>query len=256
MYKEEVTAKFPLRMFQMWYPVNEEVKPLRAIHYVLGAQKWLSPNTSLDVEAYYKHMSNVLELKEIKEDGEDIFNVGSGYALGLELLLKRSNSWISYAYAVTRRTIADVSFYPIHDCRHRFNIAWNFALKHSWDFGIRWIYASGLPYTGVVGRYSVASTVISLIDPFAPPELKTGLSAHWGNIYGWRCGVRYPPYHRMDIILSKQFTIRNKDACFYLQVLNVYYNKNVLVYDYQFEGEKHATHMLPILPSVGIRVEL
>jgi len=254
-YKEEVTAKFPLRMFQMWYPVNEEVKPLRSIHYVLGAQKWLSPNTSLDVEGYYKHINNVLELKEVRENGEDIFNVGRGYALGLELLLKRSNSWISYAYAVTRRTIAGVSFYPIHDCRHKFNIAWNFALRRSWDFGIRWIYASGLPYTGVVGMYTHLGLRLDFTPPshYPFPDFKYSTE----EIYGWRCGLRYPPYHRMDVIFSRKFKLRKYDSFIFgrLQILNVYNRKNALEYQYQSSGKKKATGMLPILPSIGIRIE-
>lgn len=243
-----------VRAFRFWYLSNEEVRPMQAIHYVIGTEKWLSNNVSLNVEIYYKDMKNLLELDFMKMEGIDTlfgerFDIGAGYTFGVDVLLKKKDGWISYTYGITKRNIGG-TFYPLQDCRHNFNITWNFDVK-TWNLGMRWVYRSGLPYTDQVGVYQC-------IDVLPEPWKEHPYLNGEGRIYA-KYGLRTPPYHRLDIILTKGFELFKKfDSSFFFQILNVYNRKNVLYYEETgYKDEEGRTEIkpvgiLPIFPSIGI----
>jgi hypothetical protein len=253
--RDEMMMKFPVFMFQQWLPANERFKPVSAVHYTVGAEKWVSADVNLSVEGYFKSMSNLLETNspfswlEGNNPGIDslIFNVGTGWASGVELLLKRKDSWIGYSFAVTKRTFDSVSFYPIFDARHNFNIAWAIPLGRTWNLSLQWIYRTGFPYTGPIGRYQYVTT-----GPDGEREYQ------WILINGRRGEFRYPAYHHLDIGIDKQFKLFGLKFTGYFQVVNVYARKNVLWYDYDFSTEppqRKPQNILPgiPIPSFGIR---
>lgn len=252
--RNEIMMKLPVFMFEQWLPANENFKPASAIHYTVGAEKWLASDVNLSLEGYYKTMDNLLEINmpfawlggENSKNDSLVFNIGTGWASGVEVLLKRKDSWIGYSFAVTKRTFDSVSFYPIFDSRHNFNIAWTLPLGRTWNLSLQWIYRSGFPYTGPIGRYQYVE-----IDP------NGGENYYWVLIYGRRGGFRYPAYHRLDVGIEKAFKLFGVRFTGYLQVVNLYARKNVLWFDYDFDTEppkRKPFSMLPIpIPSFGIR---
>jgi len=260
--EEMKTGGYPPRMFQSWYPADKDIKPVGAIHYVLGATKWLSSDISLDIEGYYKDVRNIVELKSIDSivPGKPEFRTGTGNVLGLELLLKRKTSWISYTYSIAKKNIGGVSLYAFHDCRHKFNIAWKFTFRKNWNGGIRWTYRSGIPYSynGVVGAYQYMWTAGRYDGAF------TGTP--WDPVPIWRTvngsgTFRGPPYHRLDIIINNRFKMFKRiDTSLFIQVLNLYNHRNTAEYEYWTHWysrklEKQTSYaMLPIVPSIGLRV--
>ncbi len=80
--------------------------------------------------------------------------------------------------------------------------------------GLRFSYATGLPYTSLTGREWDESE-----GTFVPI---------WSDPYS----QRYPSYQRLDINASKNFTIQKRLAVFYFGITNVLNRKNILRYEY------------------------
>jgi hypothetical protein len=255
-----MVAKLPATFFQQWIPASDQYEPVSAAHYVLGGEKWFGDDVQMSVEGYYKKMDNLLEtgsiLPGIGEEpgaGDTVkFNVGSGWAAGGEVLLRRKGSWVGYSLAFTRRTFDSTSFYPIFDARHSFNVAWTTRLGRGWNLNLQWLFRSGFPYTGPIGQFQYVGEFGSRMPGSNEPYY------YWIPVGGRRGNYRLSPYHRLDVGFEKAFRLFGADWAFYFQVINAYAQKNVLWYDYQ-TGEngrivRVPESILPFpLPSFGIR---
>ena len=72
-------------------------------------------------------------------------------------------------------------------------------------------------------------------------------------IYGEKNSERLPPYHRLDLRVSKVFRFNSWELGIFLELLNAYNRKNLL--DYQYEEDykdKNPIYQFPILPYLGI----
>jgi len=258
--RDEMVAKIPATLFQQWVPASQKYQPVSAAHYVLGGEKWFGDDLQLGVEGYYKQLANLLEtgsmLPGIGEEPGDqdtvMFNVGSGWAAGAEVLLRRKGSWVGYSLAFTRRTFDSASFYPIFDARHNFNVAWTTRLGRGWSLNLQWLFRSGFPYTGPIGQFQYVGEGGGRMPGDDEPYYD------WIPIGGRRGNYRLPPYHRLDVGFEKAFRLFGADWAFYFQVINAYAQKNVLWYDYQPDENGRIVRVpesiLPLpLPSFGVR---
>jgi len=258
--RDEVIAKLPATFFQQWIAAGEKYPPVSAAHYGLGGEKWLGSDLQLSLEGYYKKLANLLEtgsmLPGIGEGPEEVdtvkFNVGSGWAAGGEMLLRRKGSWVGYSLAFTRRTFDSVSFYPVFDARHNFNVAWTTSLGHGWNLSLQWLLRTGFPYTGPIGQYQHVQE-----SPWREPG-NDELHYYWVPIGGRRGNYRLPAFHRLDLGFEKGFRLLGADWAFYFQVINAYARKNVLWYDYETDQHGRIVRvpmsLLPIpIPSFGVR---
>ncbi|MEO0107965.1 MAG: TonB-dependent receptor, partial [candidate division WOR-3 bacterium] len=248
--RDEMMMKLPVSMLQQYLPADSAYQPIQAIHYTLGAEKWLSNELSTSLEAYYKTLSNVLETDmplALPFLGESIaFRSGSGWAAGIELLVKWKTSYLGYALGWTRRTFDSTSFYPVFDSRHNLNLAWGIPLGRGWTVSLQWLLRTGFPYTGVIGRYQEV-----------PLDGEYGCFP-WAYINGRRGDTRYPPYHRLDLAIEKTIRLLRANWTAYFQVVNVYAQKNVLFYNYYEDSDgrikREAVTMLPWpIPGFGLR---
>jgi hypothetical protein len=76
-------------------------------------------------------------------------------------------------------------------------------------------------------------------------------------VLGDRNAERYPAYHRLDATVRREFARRWGTFTPYLQVLNVYNQRNVLFYFFNYEQTpptRSGISMFPVLPSVGVEV--
>jgi hypothetical protein len=81
---------------------------------------------------------------------------------------------------------------------------------------------------------------------------------YWTPIGARRGNYRLPPYHRLDVGFEKGFRLFRVDWTFYVQVINVYAQENVLWYDYQTDENGRIVRVpqsiLPYpIPSFGVR---
>ncbi len=226
---------------------NPNLKSSQASHYILELKRELSPDTEIKMAAYYKDLVNL-----VTSDDINVFlNQGEGYAQGTEVFLRHRSGdkffgWISYAYALSKRRDRDGEPYRYYsfDQTHVATIAASYNLTPTWEFGAKWQYRTGNPYTPVEGAKRVLDPRLNGKFIYLP-------------IYGETNSGRLPPYHRLDLRVSKSFRFKNWGLGVFLELLNTYNRKNLLDYQYTEEdySERDEIYQFPFIPYLGITAE-
>ncbi|MEO0070470.1 MAG: TonB-dependent receptor [candidate division WOR-3 bacterium] len=239
-------------IYDEWVPVPENRPIPSAYHYIAGVEHWLTPDLNVQIEGYYKDYNHLLETRygEYFTPPESLLNA-EGFSYGAELLFRKNSGkiqgWFSYSFMWTCRQIGTERYHPHYDRRHNCNLVLTFpALFLGFDLTSHWTLGTGLPYAGVIGYYPK-----EIERPGGEP------AQEWNFIYGKRDAFRYPVYHRLDISLLKTWHRRWGEFTLFLDVINLYNARNVLLYywDVSSSGlpERHQINMIPILPTLGIK---
>ncbi len=221
---------------------NPELKSSQASHFIVELKRQLSQDTEIKIAAYYKDLVNLVTSDELSV----FLNQGVGYAQGTEIFLRHQSGdrffgWVSYAYALSKRRdrLGEPYRYYSFDQTHVATLAASYNLTSTWEFGAKWQYRTGNPYTPVV-------------DATRIPDPRNGKLIYL-PIYGEKNSERLPPYHRLDLRVSKVFRFNSWELGIFLELLNAYNRKNLL--DYQYEEDykdKNPIYQFPILPYLGI----
>lgn len=244
-------------IYDVWQSVPADRPSPAALHFIAGVEQWLRRDVIFELEAWYKDYDNLLESRY----GQFFTPVDSlldadGWSSGLDLMLRRTegwfNGWVSYSFMWTRRSIGDESYSPHYDRRHHLNVLFNLpALFWGTDLSARFTLGTGLPYSGAVGYFPRYEE-----RPHARPWPE---DPNWELIQGPRDAFRYPVYHRLDIGLTRQRNFKWGELSVFLDVINAYYARNVLLYFWDIEEgrppERRQIDMLPILPTVGVKAK-
>lgn len=169
-------------------------------------------------------------------------------AYGGELLIRkpltgRLFGWISYTLMRSEfwrePTLPGSGAIPSSfDQRHILALVAVRRLPRNWQIGGRWRLVSGTPYTPV------------LPGPFDASD------GRYFSRNGSVNSARFPVFHQLDLRVDRRFILDRATVSLYFDVQNVYNRENVegWVYGYDFRS-KVAMTWLPILPSLGIRVD-
>ena len=228
---------------------------VKAEHYVLGIEHSLTNKLSFRIESYLKEMNNMIghyyEFNDPNENPEIYYgNPNKGYSKGIEFFFNGSLTdnltvWLSYAYSETKleayivnwesRVIERKMISRYTEQPHNLSLFLEYKLK-SWEINLKWRYLSGIPYTPRYANWSDSEAV-------------------WSS--GWSNGnintVRYPDYHRLDIRIGRKFIFNKFSLSTFFEIKNFYYHKNVFLYDYEIQNNKHHRneyHMLPFFPTI------
>ncbi len=235
-----------LSSFYYWYPVHRGFEPQKSFQYSLGLSG-ISVWGDWEIEAFYKDYPNLL-LENPNVDPRDIFGTlmrkGRGWAYGFDGYIRKDvgnlTGIISYSFLVARVKVGDSLMNSPYDRRNAivFNISRK--INRNLEMGFRFAYQSGLPYTGVLARYDI----YSIYDPGTglPARLRTE------ELYSYPYSLRYPPYHRADVYVSRDFKIRFIKGRLYFSVINVYNRKNVFMYFYDYSKDPPQLIVIPQLP--------
>lgn len=160
----------------------------KAIHYVIGIERWLTSEWSLRFESYYKDFTDLIVQKKImgttfvtelipgrdprksynwtspvaiKSDSLTQIPVNNSYgeAYGFEFFLSKRNvmsdsklsGWVSYALAYANRFEDGIKLPFRFDQTHTFNLVLNYDFNSWFNVGVRWQYGTGFPYSEPVG---------------------------------------------------------------------------------------------------------
>ena len=204
-----------------WLLANKDYLPVgSAVHFIAGAS-YETAGYLFDVEAYAKNLTGVTEytLRFASQIGRGLlpsetFYTGTGTVRGIDFLVQKKvgdyTGWVGYTYAVALNNItaySDKPYYANQDVRNEFKSINNYHWKR-FDFALTWIFASGRPYTSIVGEYSV-----SLLD--GTSKTFTNPSAKNAN--------RFPAYNRMDVSATYNF----KYGSIGVSVFNLYNRQNI-----------------------------
>lgn len=188
---------------------------MQAKHVVAGLEENRG-SFQARIEVYGKWYSSLLQ-----EDGSGyLVNTGNGYAYGADAFLKgslgKTSGWISYSLIRTRRQELEVeSLRPTaYDITHNVKLIQKTNLGKGFEISSTFRYASGRPYTPIVGSMQA-------------------IDGHFDPIYGERFGGRLPDFIRLDARLSR-FTFFGDGhyLVLYIEALNILDHKNLLDYGY------------------------
>jgi hypothetical protein len=249
----------PVRLFDFWLSSDESLPVSSAWHYVLGAERWLSKTRYVRVEGFYKRYANLLEGNPQEDPNRrgDEFTRADGDSYGADFLLRQFESgplsgWISYTYAVAARTSDGLHYFPGHDRRHNVNVVASWRLK-KYLIGARYGYATGTPYTDIVGQI-----VRRVYDPGLNAYGTRGSGTQTEFIGGPRNGARLPSTQRLDFDITRKYRVRGTTIAPYLSIVNAYNAKNVFLYVFDYAKApptRQAISQFPFLPSAGLTIE-
>jgi len=245
----------------VWALADSTAEPSASTHYVAGAETKVG-RFELDVEGYYKDYDGLYELNYDEQESVEIGDIvrrGPGRAYGLDVLIRkrrgRQTGWLSVSTGLSERTIdginEDEGGQPrtykskfdrtfIVDLVH----ALRFGKSRRWTLNTRAAYASGQPYTQILGR----------------GEMTVPSGFRWTfQERGELNGVRLPSYQRLDMAIQRRFEFKSWDMTMQLQVINVTNRRNIFNYywsqgkaDRRKPGKRKDIPMLPVLPSFGV----
>jgi outer membrane receptor for ferrienterochelin and colicin len=242
-----------LPVFDVWLPVDSTQDVERAVQYVVGVSTAPMEGYQFDVEAYYKDMKNLAEMRPNIISGKslnDVFFVGDGRAYGIEFFLQKQmgdlTGWIGYTLAWTRRTFPDINqgreFPPTYDRRNDLNVVLTYRLNDRWTIGSTFVYATGQAY----------SQITALAPNAESPERAI-------PIQGDKNALRLPPYNRLDASATYSFSLFSdkRNAELNIDIYNIYNHRNVWISQVD-QSTNPATinqvKLLPILPTFGLSV--
>jgi hypothetical protein len=207
----------------IWLPTSKYIKPLIANQVAAGYFRNFDNNrfeTSLEV--YYKDMQNVLDYKDgaelfLNENLETELLTGSGYAYGMEVLVKKQEGkltgWVGYTLATSMREVPGINngeAYPsTYDRTHDISVVLNYDINQLFSLSSSWVLATGNPVTYPVAKYDVQGNTLFY--------------------YSERNSNRIPNYHRLDFSANYNFRKnenRNVKQSINVSLYNVYARRN------------------------------
>ncbi|HXN34217.1 MAG TPA: TonB family protein [Polyangiaceae bacterium] len=211
----------------------------RAYHYDVGVERELTRYIEASVEGFYKQLDNLVS--------QGLGNTGTGIIYGAETLIRykpdeRFFGWL--AYTLSRSERREAPGMPLHlsqyDETHILTVLGSYRLGKGWEFGARYRLTSGYMYSPQTYGYYDENIGTYLALQSQPPF-----------------NSRLPLFNSLDLRVDKTWVMGWGKIGAYLDVLNVFNNGNVagISYNYNSTQTSYASD-LPILPSLGLRVEM
>jgi hypothetical protein len=236
-------------VFTVWAPTPTDIDVARAFHSIAGWRSRIRPWPDGRVEVYHKSLSNLTVFT-----GTTGFRNADGTAVGADVKLELTRpffyGYASYGLSRVKYVTAGAggerfTFQPPHDRRHHLNLMGRL-VRGPWSFSARWELGSGLPFTEVEGFYND-------IDLTGADKQFLTSPGQTRVLYGQPYEGRLPAYHRLDISVERAFELHRAEGKIQAGVVNAYDRPNVFYYDL-FEARR--VNQLPVIPSVGIKVEI
>ena len=225
----------------------------KAMHFISGVEYDLSTNVDLSIEGYRKNFTQQTNINRNKtSNSDDDFIIETGYAQGVDILLKYSNKqlylWSVYSFGFVRRDDGITEYAPHFDRRHNVNFvaSYKFGRNNSWKTDLRWNLGSGFPFTQTQGFYESLTFEDGINTDY------TSVNGDLGIQYAELNEGRLPYYHRLDLSISKVVKVAsNSDLEISASVTNVYNRENIFYFN-RIKYER--VNQLPIMPSIGASI--
>jgi hypothetical protein len=224
----------------IWKLSSPDLKPLRCDHFAIGYFQNFKNNTiESSVEVYYKRLVNAIDYKNGAKIllnpylEADLLNVkGNNY--GIELFVKKNSGrltgWASYTFSRSLQKTSAVfeeekinnnQLFPSNfDRPNNLVLNTNYHISRRWRLGSTFTYSTGRPVT--------------------LPEYKFDYQGYQVVYYSDRNKYRLPDYHRLDVSITYDKSLKIKKAwkgSWTLSIVNLYGRKNA--YSVFYKKEEH-----------------
>lgn len=218
----------------VWMPSTSIIKPQIGHQVSLGVYRNFHDNMfETYIDAYYKHMNNLVEYREgldlasVNINADQLYTFGKGYSWGIEFFVKKTRGrftgFAGYTLAYSKRQFDALNqgewFNAKYDRRHDFTITLSYEiLPKKLTASAVWIYATGNTMTIPVGFYFFNGSLITE--------------------YSDRNAYRLPAYHRLDLSVVWNIAKRKHfETSLSFSIYNVYNRKNPFYIFYETETE-------------------
>jgi outer membrane receptor for ferrienterochelin and colicin len=209
--------------------VNQQnaLKYIQADHFVVGTEYLLKWNARVTLEGFLKKYSNYpfsikdsISLANIGSDfgvvgNEAVSSSSSGRSYGAEFLYQQKlykGFYAVLAYTWVRSEFLDKNqkYVPTSwDSRHIVSLTGGKRFKNGWEFGMRWLFSGGAPYT----PYDIATS-----------SLITNWNINGVGLldYNQLNSQRESSFHQLNVRVDKKFYMKQFNMNFYLDIQNLY----------------------------------
>ncbi len=214
-------------------------------HYIVELEQELTSQTELKLAGYYKTQANLVT----PDEAEGYLNQGVGYVGGAEMFLRHRITdkffgWISYAWThAERRTHPDAEYAPyLFDNTNVVSVVASYNFSPTFEVGAKWQYSSGTSGVPVSEIFLIQDQVTRGMRQL-PFETEDDAL------------IELPPYHRLDVRISKKWDFDGWKIGGFLEILNAYNRRNVMRFTNPADGSVEETRQFPIIPYLGLTVE-
>lgn len=224
----------------------------KSIQAISGMEYDISKHWELNLEPYYKHFSQLININRNKTFRIDPdFMIETGEAYGVDLYSRFENAhwyvWATYSLSWVTRFDGEQVYHPHYDRRHNANllVTYQFGNDNSWEASARWNLGSGFPFTRTQGFYEQ----INFLDGAGTDYLSQ--NGQLGILYEDQINAgRLPYYHRLDISLKRSISFsKGYRLEAVASVANVYNRSNIFYFD---RVRYSRVNQLPIIPSLSV----
>ena len=222
---------FSAQILDSWFAVDENGEPSRATQAVLGYEQFFGRGLKIQIEGYYKYITDMLTYEESRAttDGNvnsesllDLLTPADGYAYGAELFIQKSSGklsgWAGYSWSVSRKLMNGKEYFTNWDRSHVLNFLANYQASPKWEYNVKFTLQTGQAFTPINGYFL--------------QNLPGDPQQNYRTIPATRNGGRYPSYHRLDLGAVRHFDVKGRKFDLFMQVINAYNRENVFTYTY------------------------
>ncbi len=227
-----------------------------ANHFVVGTEFEPAKKLEVDVEAYLKDFTQIINVNAIRTSADDpVFIAERGRAVGIDFAVKYAQARYevrgTYSLARVTRQIGDLTYFPFYDRRHNVNLVGSiFPLANRKDIqvDVRFNLGSGLPFTQTQGFFESVNFQGGGAGPFINENGTLGINYGTPQDYN---RARLPYYHRLDVSLKRQIVLsKNGNLEINVGATNLYNRANVFFIE-RINAARRV-NQLPILPYLAL----
>ncbi len=230
---------------------NPGLGPQSAWQNSIGGEWQVTPWLSLDAVGFFNYLWDEVSStdKVLIENGRPVpllyDNNQQGRIYGAEFFLRAKAykgffGWISYTLSKSERINQQYDYWHLFDFdqTHVLTIVGSYKLPYDFQVGLRFRLTSGNPTTPVLRAQFDADT------------------GGYSPVNGRYNSDRLPLFHQLDLRIDRTFVFNKWQLGIYVDVQNVYNQKNVEFYQYSYDFRtRNYIYGLPILPVAGIEGE-
>jgi outer membrane receptor for ferrienterochelin and colicin len=235
----------------------KDLKQPEAVHAGIGLEYRLWDDTRLTLEGYTKQYTSlpmdpndptlsIVDQAVFSQRftvHQRLDNTGRAETHGIEIMLQKKMAQNFYGlvsaslFRCTYRDELGVWRNRMFDNRYIFSVIGGYKPEGTWEYGIRWSYAGGTPYTP--------------FDVDASSRADVGIIDQ-AKIFG----ERYPAYHCLNLRVDKKFYFERNMLDVYISIWNAYNRKNIAGYFWNATKNAPDTdYQWSMLPVVGVEYE-
>lgn len=227
--------------------IDPDLRPETAFQYVAGAKYEIADGITAEASVFYTDRRDLITIDPLKAKIDPLrsyVNRGNGRSFGAEAIVRAKLDdffgWLTYSVSRSDRIDGPLSERRLFDFDQTHNlVAVGSYTLGKWQFGARFQYATGQPWTPVVG-----SRYLTDLNAFVP-------------VYGEVNTSRLEAAHQLDVRIDRKWKFHSWSLSAYLDVTNVYAHARVLGYQYNYDfTQTEPITDLPIVPALGVRGEM